>query len=183
MDCPLGYHTAHELESIMVHGDQIQPAADPPPPTTATPRSSSRGLLPQPSKIKLGFRDSTRITGGGERKNPGKMTRMVSSAQMGIKGLRFLDKTSGGKEGWNAVEKRFGQFAVGGRLPKEHFARCIAETLKFNMALILIPVCRNTLTRLRSTHVSPFEWYHLSVHIRTLGDWTSELRNLFGKVS
>ncbi|RWW08160.1 hypothetical protein GW17_00028423 [Ensete ventricosum] len=129
MDCPLGYHTAHELESIMVHGDQIQPAADPPPPTTATPRSSARGLLPQPSKIKLGFRDSTRITGGGERKNPGKMTRMVSSAQMGIKGLRFLDKTSGGKEGWNAVEKRFGQFAVGGRLPKEHFARCIGECL------------------------------------------------------
>lgn len=24
---------------------------------------------------------------------------------------------------------------------------------------------------------------HLSVHIRTLGDWTTELRNLFGKVS
>jgi len=24
---------------------------------------------------------------------------------------------------------------------------------------------------------------NLSVHIRTLGDWTSELRNLFGKVS
>lgn len=24
---------------------------------------------------------------------------------------------------------------------------------------------------------------YLSVHIRTLGDWTSELRNLFGKVS
>ncbi|CAL9782826.1 unnamed protein product [Musa acuminata subsp. burmannicoides] len=125
MDVPLGDHTAHELESIVVQGDQIQPAADPPPPTNATPRSSARGLLPQPSKIKLGFRDSTRSTGGGERKNPGKMTRMVSSAQMGIKGLRFLDKTSGGKEGWNAVEKRFGQFAVGGRLPKEHFGRCI----------------------------------------------------------
>ncbi|XP_074560640.1 putative respiratory burst oxidase homolog protein H isoform X2 [Curcuma longa] len=41
--------------------------------------------------------------------------------------------------------------------------------------------------------VSPFEWHpfsitsapgdeHLSVHIRTLGDWTTELRNLFGKV-
>ncbi|KAL5202127.1 hypothetical protein ABZP36_013079 [Zizania latifolia] len=40
--------------------------------------------------------------------------------------------------------------------------------------------------------VSPFEWHpfsitsapgddYLSVHIRTLGDWTSELRNLFGK--
>ncbi|RZS05669.1 hypothetical protein BHM03_00036205 [Ensete ventricosum] len=41
--------------------------------------------------------------------------------------------------------------------------------------------------------VSPFEWHpfsitsapddeHLSVHIRTLGDWTTELRNVFGKV-
>jgi hypothetical protein len=40
--------------------------------------------------------------------------------------------------------------------------------------------------------VSPFEWHpfsitsapgddYLSVHIRTLGDWTTELRNLFGK--
>ncbi|KAK8452868.1 hypothetical protein SEVIR_5G184000v4 [Setaria viridis] len=40
--------------------------------------------------------------------------------------------------------------------------------------------------------VSPFEWHpfsitsapgddYVSVHIRTLGDWTSELRNLFGK--
>ncbi|RZS22764.1 hypothetical protein BHM03_00055587 [Ensete ventricosum] len=39
-------------------------------------------------------------------------------------------------------------------------AKAAAETLKFNMALILIPVCRNTLTRLRSTRLSsvfPFD--------------------------
>lgn len=39
-------------------------------------------------------------------------------------------------------------------------AKAAAETLKLNMALILIPVCRNTLTRLRSTALSsvfPFD--------------------------
>ncbi|KAF5181590.1 Respiratory burst oxidase-like protein [Thalictrum thalictroides] len=36
------------------------------------------------------------------------------------------------------------------------FAKGTAETLKFNMALILIPVCRNTLTRLRSTFLGRF---------------------------
>lgn len=39
-------------------------------------------------------------------------------------------------------------------------AKGAAETLKLNMALILIPVCRNTLTRLRSTVLSsiiPFD--------------------------
>ncbi|XP_010033187.2 putative respiratory burst oxidase homolog protein H [Eucalyptus grandis] len=40
------------------------------------------------------------------------------------------------------------------------FAKGAAETLKFNMALILIPVCRRTLTKLRSTALSrifPFD--------------------------
>ncbi|KAL5581133.1 hypothetical protein UlMin_013575 [Ulmus minor] len=40
------------------------------------------------------------------------------------------------------------------------FAKGAAETLKFNMALILIPVCRRTLTKLRSTFLSrviPFD--------------------------
>ncbi|XP_047322291.1 putative respiratory burst oxidase homolog protein H [Impatiens glandulifera] len=40
------------------------------------------------------------------------------------------------------------------------FAKGAAETLKFNMALILLPVCRKTLTRLRETflgNVIPFD--------------------------
>ncbi|CAN1858526.1 Respiratory burst oxidase homolog protein B [Linum perenne] len=117
-----------------------------------------------------------------------------------------------------------------------------AETTKFNMALILLPVCRNTITWLRSRTklgkvvpfddninfhkvavypgnvlalqmakpqgfryssgqyvfvncpaVSPFEWHpfsitsapgddYLSVHIRTLGDWTGQLKSVFAKV-
>ncbi|CAN0910425.1 Respiratory burst oxidase homolog protein F [Linum grandiflorum] len=39
-------------------------------------------------------------------------------------------------------------------------AKGAAETLKFNMALILLPVCRNTITRLRSTRLAclvPFD--------------------------
>lgn len=39
-------------------------------------------------------------------------------------------------------------------------AKAAAETLKLNMALILIPVCRNTLTRLRQTalgSIFPFD--------------------------
>ena len=35
-------------------------------------------------------------------------------------------------------------------------AKGAAETLKFNMALILLPVCRNTLTWLRSTRARKF---------------------------
>jgi hypothetical protein len=34
-------------------------------------------------------------------------------------------------------------------------AKGAAETLKFNMALILLPVCRNTITWLRSTRLGP----------------------------
>lgn len=55
---------------------------------------------------------------------------MQSGAELGLKSLRFLDKTTGGKEdGWKVVEKRFGQFAVNGRLPKENFGRCIGQSL------------------------------------------------------
>ena len=56
----------------------------------------------------------------------GKMKRMVSSAQGGLKGLRFLDK-AGGRDGWKDVEKRFDQFAVERRLLKENFGPCIGE--------------------------------------------------------
>uniref|UniRef100_A0A453FVL2 NADPH oxidase Respiratory burst domain-containing protein n=1 Tax=Aegilops tauschii subsp. strangulata TaxID=200361 RepID=A0A453FVL2_AEGTS len=64
----------------------------------------------------------------GIRPGGGRMTRMQSSAQMGLKGLRFLDKTSGSKEGWKAVERRFDEMSkASGRLPKESFGKCIGE--------------------------------------------------------
>ncbi|PNT71083.1 hypothetical protein BRADI_2g22820v3 [Brachypodium distachyon] len=56
-------------------------------------------------------------------------------------------------------------------------------TFKYKSGMYLFVKCPD---------VSPFEWHpfsitsapgddYLSVHIRTLGDWTSELRNIFGK--
>ena len=130
MDIPLDDRPTHELESIIVaHGDQIQPAAsNPPPPRAAGPSGSlARTLLSQPSKIMAGVQGfASRV--GGDKRHPGRTT-----AASGAKGLRFLDKKAGG---WKAVEKRFDQFAVDGRLPKESFGRCIGESL--------LLVCRYT---------------------------------------
>ncbi|KAF6170720.1 hypothetical protein GIB67_015672 [Kingdonia uniflora] len=76
-------------------------------------------------------------------------------------------------------------------------AKGAAEILKLNMALILLPVCRNALTWLRSTRARLFVPFddninfhkapsfsitsasgndNLSVHIRIVGDWTKELK-------
>ncbi|WOL04805.1 respiratory burst oxidase [Canna indica] len=97
-----------ELESIVVvQGDPMQAAAEP---------------SPRTSKIKAGIQGFASRVGGDKIR---KMTRHGSSARMGLKGLRFIDKASSGKDGWKAVEKRFDQYAVDGRLPKEHFGRCI----------------------------------------------------------
>uniref|UniRef100_J3M7Z3 FAD-binding FR-type domain-containing protein n=2 Tax=Oryza brachyantha TaxID=4533 RepID=J3M7Z3_ORYBR len=54
-----------------------------------------------------------------------RLKRTHSSAQPALRGLRFLDKTSGGKDGWKSVEKRFDEMSAGGRLPRESFAKCI----------------------------------------------------------
>ncbi|GFS38489.1 riboflavin synthase-like superfamily protein [Actinidia rufa] len=81
-------------------------------------------------------------------------------------------------------------------------AKGAAETLKLNMALILVPVCHNMLTWIRSTRARlfiPFDEninFHkasifgnfgtrrdnyLSVHIRIVGDWTEELKRVFAE--
>ncbi|XP_042466950.1 putative respiratory burst oxidase homolog protein H isoform X1 [Zingiber officinale] len=135
MDTPLSDHKAHELESVVI--DQTDPATEPLP-DNASRRTGS--FLSRHSSAKVGFGNSFRI--GSSRKSPGgagrpnpqsKMARMTSRAQTGIRGLQFLDKTSGGSGGWEAVEKRFEQLAVDGRLPKENFGRCIgmAESKEF----------------------------------------------------
>ncbi|KAA8549536.1 hypothetical protein F0562_001446 [Nyssa sinensis] len=53
--------------------------------------------------------------------------RLQSGAAKGLSSLHFLDKTTSGKEGdaWNAVEKRFNQFAVDGMLCREKYGACI----------------------------------------------------------
>ncbi|KAI8523920.1 hypothetical protein RHMOL_Rhmol13G0109000 [Rhododendron molle] len=56
-----------------------------------------------------------------------KMERLRSGAAKGLKSLRFLDRTTTGKEGdeWKSVEKRFNQLATDGRLPRDEFGACI----------------------------------------------------------
>lgn len=95
----------------------------------------ARGLMKQPSRLASGVRQfASRVSMkvpegvGGMRPGGGRMTRMQSSAQVGLRGLRFLDKTSGGKEGWKSVERRFDEMNRNGRLPKESFGKCIGES-------------------------------------------------------
>jgi Respiratory burst NADPH oxidase len=76
---------------------------------------------------RMSFKEGMRTAG----KTVAKMTRIQSSAQQGLKGLRFLDKTTNGKDGWKSVEKCFDDMAVHGRLAKESFGKCIGEILNF----------------------------------------------------
>ncbi|KAK3164487.1 hypothetical protein QOZ80_1AG0019560 [Eleusine coracana subsp. coracana] len=80
----------------------------------------------QPSRIASGMRHlaskmSVRVT---EMKG---LKRTHSGAQSGLRGLRFLDKASAGKDGWKSVEKRFDEMSVDGKLHKQNFAKCIGE--------------------------------------------------------
>ncbi|CAL9046353.1 unnamed protein product [Musa banksii] len=141
MDSPLGDRGAHDLESVVVQGDHIQTAAADSVvrhKSSGSSKSFARTLLSQPSKIMMSFRESvkspsSRIQALRERRNAGRMNRVTSRTQIGLAGLRFLDKTSAGNDGWKAVDKRFGQYAVEGRLPKENFGPCIgmAESKEF----------------------------------------------------
>lgn len=59
--------------------------------------------------------------------NPSRMTRQESGAARGLKSLRFLDRTVTGKEvdAWKAIERRFNQAAVEGRIFRDNFGVCI----------------------------------------------------------
>lgn len=67
-------------------------------------------------------RKRNQIQGNGPR-----MGRMNSGAVQGLQGLRFLDRTTTGKEGdpWKVVEKRFNQHALDNMLFKDKFGACI----------------------------------------------------------
>ncbi|XP_042482919.1 putative respiratory burst oxidase homolog protein H [Macadamia integrifolia] len=56
-----------------------------------------------------------------------RLGRAYSGASRGLQSLRFLDRTTTGKEGdaWKAVERRFNQLATGERLSRDSFGRCI----------------------------------------------------------
>ncbi|KAI3742391.1 hypothetical protein L1987_60071 [Smallanthus sonchifolius] len=81
------------------------------------------GLLPMLSRTssKAGKR-APPPTGGAPQ-----MGRTTSSAAKGLNSLRFLDRTVTGKEGdaWRAIERRFNQFSVEGKLPRDKFGICV----------------------------------------------------------
>ncbi|XP_020113878.1 putative respiratory burst oxidase homolog protein H [Ananas comosus] len=136
-DVPLDDILAHDLETAAGGAGAGAGAGDGvgrPPRPEQTTRAYATSIMKQHSNFvaevrHLASRVSFKV--GEERKEGGagaarpRMSRAQSSAQVGLKGLRFLDKASGGKDGWRAVEKRFQQFAVDGRLPKENFGKCI----------------------------------------------------------
>jgi respiratory burst oxidase len=54
------------------------------------------------------------------------LERTRSSAQRGLKGLRFISKSGeASEELWRKVEKRFGFLAKDGLLDREEFGECI----------------------------------------------------------
>eukprot|EP00252_Welwitschia_mirabilis_P025190 TRINITY_DN7776_c0_g1_i2.p1 TRINITY_DN7776_c0_g1~~TRINITY_DN7776_c0_g1_i2.p1 ORF type:complete len:585 (-),score=75.70 TRINITY_DN7776_c0_g1_i2:1329-3083(-) len=80
------------------------------------------------STLRSSSNASSVLGGGGAVKTPRnlKFDRTVSSAQRGLKSLRFLDKNVGGSDSdWRSVEKRFDQLSVNGQLSRENFGACI----------------------------------------------------------
>eukprot|EP01018_Ginkgo_biloba_P018553 Gb_27290 [translate_table: standard] len=67
------------------------------------------------------------VTGYSRANRRFKFDRTVSSAERGLKSLRFLDRSAVGteKDAWKTVEKRFDQIAVDGRVSRENFGSCI----------------------------------------------------------
>lgn len=76
-----------------------------------------------------------------------KMGRLKSGANRGLMSLRFLDRTTTGKEedAWKAIEKRFHDNEVHGRLFKDKFGVCIGIFLLnfFHVKAVLFCVFSN----------------------------------------
>jgi hypothetical protein len=83
-------------------------------------------LRKQPSRIASGMRRLASKVSAAVPEMRG-LKRTHSGTQSGLRGLRFLDKTSAGKDGWKSVEKRFDEMNTEGRLQRENFAKCIGE--------------------------------------------------------
>ncbi|XP_043702533.1 putative respiratory burst oxidase homolog protein H isoform X2 [Telopea speciosissima] len=87
-------------------------------------------VSPEPkSSKKMSFKISKSIVknaNGALDKAP-RLGRAYSGASRGLQSLRFLNRTTTGKEGdaWKAVERRFNQLATGEKLSRDNFGRCI----------------------------------------------------------
>lgn len=124
------------LESIEI--DRMR-GADDEPKATSPPEEPDRASSIKRSASNLGA--SLRRTTSSALRKSGvlsskpplpKMERTASSAARGLKSLRFLDRTMTGKEkdAWRSIERRFDQFAVAERLPKDKFGICIGMLSK-----------------------------------------------------
>lgn len=116
-----------EIESGHVHQtkDLTSPESPMPLPFCNAASSSRReigGKPPLPEKLKSFTRLMSKSL-SFKKKVP---KRLPSSAQMGLKRLRFLDEANSREStGWQAVEKKFEQFAINGKLHKQNFGSCI----------------------------------------------------------
>lgn len=118
-----------EPNAINNHNNINDNNTPPPPqnqPLPPLPKSGSKNTFNRiASNFKGSKRDNgaaTKVVGGGPR-----FGRQQSGALRGLNSLRFLDKQKIGKEGdrWKAVEKRFNQMAVDGRLSRDKFGICV----------------------------------------------------------
>lgn len=89
------------------------------------------GNLGDPSTRKSGNLGPPIPIAQEKRTGPQRVERTTSSAARGLQSLRFLDRTVTGRErdSWRAIENRFNQLAIDGRLPKEKFGVCIGKTI------------------------------------------------------
>ncbi|KAL8208595.1 hypothetical protein R6Q57_008007 [Mikania cordata] len=86
-------------------------------------RKPGGNMLNRTSSKAASIRKSAPPSGGGAPN----MGRTTSTAAKGLNSLRFLDRTVTGKENdsWRLIERRFNQFAVDGKLPKDKFGICL----------------------------------------------------------
>nr|WOW72676.1 ferric reductase [Mangifera indica] len=138
------------LESVEVDRMVDVPLNDnsgPGPGSGPTRSTSTRSKPPSSTSIKRNTSTAHRksgllSSGGGGGNRPQKIDRSASAAARGLQSLRFLDRTTTGKENdaWRSIEKRFNQFAVlcsPRKLPKDKFGICVGmgESKEFTYEL------------------------------------------------
>lgn len=94
----------------------------------ALPKTTSKSTF---GRLGSNFRSASRNVAKGlnQRRGP------QSGALRGLNSVRFIDKKHIGKEGdgWNAVETRFHQMAVDGKLSRDKFGICVGKYYSYHL--------------------------------------------------
>lgn len=95
--------------------------------------AADQSTISRPSNETTSLKKSNSIV--RKRNGVPKMGRTTSGAARGLNSLRFLDRTTTGKEAdaWNSIERRFNQHAVNGRLSRDKFGTSIGKLLRKNL--------------------------------------------------